>query len=431
MNDSKAGILAKEKKICHSLLTKPQPYPRNTLFDNSCFIESCENLQNENETRVVIDLLRLIAPSAENLAAKGLQSLGILKEHTNAGWNESIPVEGPRPQPDFCVGFRFSAFSEDQIKKLQYSLKLGTKTYFSATLELYFPFFTSEVKGAESALNIADRQNAHSMTVAIRGIVELYRRIGRAKELHRKALGFSISHDHREVRIYVHYPEIDDLTTRCYRHTLREFFITDKGGKERWRAYQFVRNIYDEFVPTNFQRIKNAVDQLPEPTAQLYQSIQSTENAESSQKRTATSGPSSQEVHLKKPDLPSKRGITAKSQAQLDEAKQREEKHMEQVKQREEQLMSLLRQQTPSSANTTESALQAQLDEAKQREEKLMQREEKFMQEKEQLMSLLLQRIPSSAYTTESALQKQIEGLQKQLEEVKRRDEQSKEQITK
>lgn len=88
------------------------------------------------------------------------------------------------------MGFRFSTFSDDQINKLHRHLKLDAKTLFSATLEMFFPFLTSEVKCGKQALNIADRQNAHSMTVAIRGVVELFRKVGRAKELHRKALGF-------------------------------------------------------------------------------------------------------------------------------------------------------------------------------------------------------------------------------------------------
>jgi hypothetical protein len=49
---------------------------------------------------------------------------------------------------------------------------------------IYFPFLTCEVKCGATALNIADRQNAHSMTMAVRGIVELFRLIKRKKKLH-------------------------------------------------------------------------------------------------------------------------------------------------------------------------------------------------------------------------------------------------------
>jgi hypothetical protein len=43
---------------------------------------------------------------------------------------------------------------------------------------MYFPFLTSEVKCGASALDIADRQNAHSQTVALRGLIELFQLVG-------------------------------------------------------------------------------------------------------------------------------------------------------------------------------------------------------------------------------------------------------------
>ena len=66
---------------------------------------------------------------------------------------------------------------------------------------MYFPFLAREVKCSAAALDIADRQNAHSMAMAVRGIVELFRLVKREKELYREILAFSISHDHSTVRI--------------------------------------------------------------------------------------------------------------------------------------------------------------------------------------------------------------------------------------
>lgn len=85
MKDSQAGILASGKKDCKSLLNARHEIPSDSLFDDKYFLETCANLQDENETRVVIDMLRLIAPSVEGLAARGIQELKFLKEHTNAG----------------------------------------------------------------------------------------------------------------------------------------------------------------------------------------------------------------------------------------------------------------------------------------------------------------------------------------------------------
>jgi len=90
---------------------------------------------------------------------------------------------------------------------------------------MYFPFLTSEVKCGNEALNIADRQNAHSAAVAANAIVELYKLVSRQNELHQKILAFSVSHDHRAVRIYGHYVLINGKDTSFYRHLIQSFDI--------------------------------------------------------------------------------------------------------------------------------------------------------------------------------------------------------------
>jgi hypothetical protein len=114
---------------------------------------------------------------------------------------------------------------------------------FMATWQMYFPFLTCEVKCGNLALDIADRQNAHSMTLAIRGIVELFRMVKREKELHLQILAFSVSHDHRTVRIYGHYPLIDRDKTEFYRHPIYDISFT--LSNEKWAAYRFTKNVYD------------------------------------------------------------------------------------------------------------------------------------------------------------------------------------------
>ncbi|KAL8974437.1 MAG: hypothetical protein Q9197_001315 [Variospora fuerteventurae] len=298
-----------------TLLNFKKNPPSDTLFDDRFFGETMDKIQNENEARVIRDIGQLISPSAECLATRGIRKLHLLKESTNAGWNQCIPFEGPRPQPDFCVGFERHAFSDYQLKKLGFDLY--AKTHFTATYKIYFPFFTSEVKCGQQGLDIADRQNAHSMTVAVRGIVELYRIVRRAQELHRKVLGFSLSHDHRTVRIYSHYAEIDGPGTTYYRHILEEFAILGRDGKDRWMAYQFVRNVYGSFVPIHLKRIKSAINQLPDPALSTFPSIQSTEKAVDSQDMMVASAPLSQDVNFNKP-TPRRLGPVADIRAQLE-----------------------------------------------------------------------------------------------------------------
>ncbi len=187
-------------------------------------------------------------------------------ESVNEGWNNSVPLTGTRPQPDYAVGFRREAFTQDQLDKIAPILGdwiSGDQSYFMATYYMLFPFLTSEVKCGVQALDIADRQNAHSMTLAVRAIVELFRLVRRESEVDREMLAFSISHDNCSVRIYGHYPAIDGKDTKYYRHPIRKFDMTELDGKAKWTAYRFTKNVYDLWMPGHLDRIRSAIDQLP------------------------------------------------------------------------------------------------------------------------------------------------------------------------
>ena len=267
MDKSDLGITDTSKNICRILLEKDQTVPRDSLFRDDIFEKTCRKIQDRNEAKVVQDITRLIVPSAEILATYGAEHLDVLFESVNEGWNSSISLYGPRPQPDYSVGFGRSAFSDEQLDKLTPFVGEVTDTftsYFMATWQIYLPFLTCEVKCGTAALDVADRQNAHSMTLAVRGVVELFKLVKRENEIHREIVGFSVSHDHRTVRIYGHYPVIDDKKTTFYRHPIREFSFTELDGKEKWTAYKFTKNLYDVWMPTHLKRIQSAIDELPQ-----------------------------------------------------------------------------------------------------------------------------------------------------------------------
>lgn len=266
MAKSKLDITSESKTLCNSLLEKNQPVPKNSLFRKDSFESTCKKIRNGNEARVIQDISRLIVPSAESLATLGAIHLENLVESVNEGWNNSIPLTGTRPQPDYSVGFRREAFTDDQLAKLSPFIGdfiADDLSLFMATYYMYFPFLACEVKCGDAAPNIADRQNAHSMALAARGIVELFRLVKREEEINRQILSFSISHDHCSVGIYGYYPVINGEDTKYYRHPIHSFDFTALDGKEKWTAYRFTKNIYDIWMPEHFKKICSAIDQLP------------------------------------------------------------------------------------------------------------------------------------------------------------------------
>ncbi|KAF6238643.1 hypothetical protein HO173_003149 [Letharia columbiana] len=271
--ESHLRVIDVDKALCRKLLDTEQSIPRDSMFEDDLFESTCEDIANRNEARVIQDIGRLIVPAPEELARRGATHLKHLIQNVDESWIKSIPlVNGPRPQPDFSVGFKPSAFTADQLKKLNpYVGDWQTTSRIVATDEMYFPFLTSEVKCGNEALNIADRQNAHSASVAANAVVEIYRTVSRQDELHGKILTFSVSHDHRAVRIYGHYVLINGKDTSFYRHLIREFSITDQDGKEKWTTYTFTLNVYDEFRGIHHDRITSAADQLPDPEVFLVE----------------------------------------------------------------------------------------------------------------------------------------------------------------
>ncbi|KAI9752011.1 MAG: hypothetical protein M1835_001140 [Candelina submexicana] len=266
MDESDWGITDASKILYQMLLNSEQTVPQDSLFRDDLFKKTCRRIQDRNEAMVIRDITLLIVPSAQTLATYGATHPDHLMESVNEGWNSAIPFYGPRPQPDYSVGFGRSAFTDDQLEKLTPfvgEIEDSFTSYFMATWQMYLPFLTCEVKCGAKALDVADRQNAHSMTLAVRGVIELFRLVKREKELHREILAFSISHDHRTVRIYGHYALIDEDKTTFYRHPIREFSFTEQDGKEKWTAYTFTKNVYDIWMPTHLKRICSAIDEIP------------------------------------------------------------------------------------------------------------------------------------------------------------------------
>ncbi len=232
-DDDKVATTKECKALCQTLLNADQAAPHDSLFNDDLFKRVCQRIRNKNEARVVRDLSPLLVPSAEILYLRGATNFEHLIETVDEGWIKSIPlIKGPRPQPDFAVGLKSSAFTSEQLKKLYPSIgDWQTTSRLVATDEMYFPFLTAEVKCGNEALNIADRQNAHSAAVAANAVVELYRLVSRQDELNQKILIFSVSHDHRAVRIYGHYAVINGKETSFYRHPIS--FSSDRTARAR------------------------------------------------------------------------------------------------------------------------------------------------------------------------------------------------------
>ena len=269
MRDSPGGPLQEDIDFYNCLLTETVPLPDDPLWEPQRVLQLRTLLQEKSELRVCIDLHPRLVPSSEILALQHPDKFDELVEGHNDRWMDATVFYQKLPQPDRTKAYRPSAFTDVERRKL--GLNPGCASWFTTREGMLFPYFTCEVKCGKEALDIADRANLNSMTIALRIVVELHRRAGMLMTIHRKILGFSLSHDHGFVRIYAHYPHVDGDNMTYWRRIIREFSYADKDAQERATAYTFVWNVDTKFAPVHLKRLKQAISQLPDPVSQPFE----------------------------------------------------------------------------------------------------------------------------------------------------------------
>lgn len=250
--------------FCQSLLKTECRIPKNTLLSDDVYRDAIADLQERNESRVIQDIGRLFVPSVETLARISEKRFRVFVESVNEAWDCCYPLIDPRPQPDYAVGFGRSGLSEGRIIKLQPLIQDDPtfRSDYKSTYYMYFPFFSTEVKCGTAGLVVADRQNGHTMGVTVRGILSLYRLAGKESQLHNRPVAFSVSHDHRTVRLTGWGPVIDGEFYTVHPLTIHAFDITPRKGLERWTPYRFTFGVY-EYGLTLLNNIRAIIDELP------------------------------------------------------------------------------------------------------------------------------------------------------------------------
>jgi hypothetical protein len=363
MRQSSAGPISEDIALCEQLLREPVEIPQGTLFDDECMRDFHNTLRNRSEARLLVDLHPLVMPSAENQYIRGRDALKNVIDGYNDPWLKTEPIYGPKPQPDHARGLKWSTFSENQRRKL--GIQPEEKSPYTAREDMYFPYLTAEIKCGNQALELADRQNMHSMCIALRAVVCLSQAAGCPEKVHRRLLGFSISHELESLRIYGYYPEIDKGKIEYFRWPIAQLSIWTE--EDKWACYRFVENLDHKFLPIHTDRLMDLLAKIPDPQEFLLGAdvddcdIDSQVSRTGSQERSGYRRAASSQNRGLQPEL---RSMIQALQQQLEEQKAREEKQVADQKAREEKLL-------------------AQLEQQKLREEKLLNRLFTLLEQKE------------------------------------------------
>jgi hypothetical protein len=122
----------------------------------------------------------------------------------------------------------------------------------------------SESTTTTNKFDIADRQNAHNMGIAIRSILAIFKLAGKHTQLHQRLLTYSISHDDEWVRMDGWYPIFDGDRMTIHCHHLYRKKIFDQSGENTCRAFSFSLKIC-EYALELLHEINTIIDELPNP----------------------------------------------------------------------------------------------------------------------------------------------------------------------
>jgi hypothetical protein len=272
---------AASQRFCRMAFSKQFEVPQGTYFNEDIFEDARIIFAEKNEATFVKDMTPLLIPSPVllGLLDADLSYLQYTTETANELWSRCIRISNTCPKPDFSAGFNPSAFNKTQLDKLSALIENPNGSLVQATPSMYFPFFVCEVKSCNIPLIIADRQNAHSMFIAARAVVQLFKAAGCESEVNRKILSFSISHNNENVKIFSSFPVTRKRgSTTYYRHMIKSFQLS---SDLRWTTRHFVMYVYQFWLPLHLDRIHKALDKV-DPTNNIFKHLETDETVSDS-----------------------------------------------------------------------------------------------------------------------------------------------------
>ncbi|KAL8858753.1 MAG: hypothetical protein Q9178_004670 [Gyalolechia marmorata] len=350
----KSSTLAQKssKQLCTSLLRGERTPVCWPSFPPDKISDILERLDGLNEGRIQRDVTPWVVPSAENLYYCGQPIDDWIGDEVQVAWTRCATLGSTRPKPDYAAGLQRKAFTQDEIQKLRnYASPLRP---FFFTPDLCFPFLICEAKSGDEGLNEANRQNIHSASIAVRAIIELYKAAygktspDRISELYGQVLVFTISHNQNVAWLYGHYAvaakETPGKEFEFYRYPIALFSFSLDDGRDRYRTYNFVQNVYEKFAPEHRKRIKDATASLEASGERTGLSFvtSSMELDENDSQANSQDSPSHDDGLFK---VPSEPASTARMRAQMDQQRQANSKLQEEMKKQQEKFELKLEQE--------------------------------------------------------------------------------------
>ena len=382
--ESSRLIQKDSKTLCQEYLEGNRRTVKTSVFTSEEFTKVLERVRDLNENRIVRDVMPWIVPSAEVLRFRNELKLDYIGDGLNVEWTRCTTMGNTKPKPDFIAALLSSAYTQEEIDKLENYARPDRPFWF--TPELSYPFLMAEGKPGAVGLNEADRQNIHSSSIAVRAIFALYEEAfgrtapHRVHELYGKVLVFSVSHDNDKFILYGHYAVAESNSLnglKFYRHPINMYSLTMNDGMDQYKGYNFVWNIYNKFGPAHLKRIKDAAAHLPTPVQRTGLSFIT---AEVSVNEPDAAQDSQSEGQM----MPPPSTLNTAEREQLEAEREKNRMLEEQVEQMNAQLNSFIKSNVqPTSGNNSEVVTMLRQELNRQRQDNEQQRQENERQRQE------------------------------------------------
>lgn len=358
-------VTEESRDMCKALLAVDKLRPAYNACSEETYIGVFQRASKRNEERVRRDLTPYIVPSAELLYVhNGETALEHVREEMSGDWTKCNLLGGTQPRPDYAYGLSSASFTEEERLKMENYTNIDNPTKF--TESMYFPFLLCEAKCGKKNINDADRQNVHSASIAVNAIVKLCagKEGNDTEKLSGHILVFSISHDNERVKIYGHFPLIQNGRTTFHRYYVHDYSLDGHYGRDRNTGSNFTRALYREFYPAHLRRIQEAIARLPSPRTTLMISddclteVELPVSEQSSQERDSSPRPSL------------RRAKSRGSQGEL----------------------TLMKQQLAKTEQMYKAQLELQQKQMEQQQKQMEQQQEQIQKQGNLLESLLIQR---------------------------------------
>lgn len=262
-NDAPSQIIKRAREI----ILPPNPSFEMDDVTAKDLKRTVRNSMEKSEDFFIREVGLRLFPAMSNIPDQRLAT------ETNKLWNQAVAIPPDpvplliqrkmrRPKPDLAFGYSGAAFDKNQDMAIGLLSTEDEKSYAKPVETLRFPFLQLEFKSISTgSRKVAENQVANGGAIAMRGLLELFRRISAEKDINMDIPQFfSLCLDQSVVHVNAHWLSYNPDNTTISFHMAEIVSYLLNRSKSLKKVHQIVKNILDYGLRERLPRIREALD---------------------------------------------------------------------------------------------------------------------------------------------------------------------------